>query len=300
MTNHPLTIALHIGVHKTATTHLQRSLKHARRALAAEGVRYYGPDHFRSPGQTIPARFGFRRDPSTQAPDLAPAEQLAVMRKEGHRLVISEENFIGALNHPHGLALKTRYKDADNRIAAFANAVGQEVDVCVALRRPTGFLNAAYCQMLLGGRVQPIGLYLSRNPVSSVDWVALIARLRTASGLGRLTVWRYEDYAVLFPQIVAGLVGTEAAHLVVPRPKYVNRGLSAAAVADVLQRTDADPTDKIAAAARRMLPVEEGYPPFDGFSQAEHEMGDAIYAAQIKAIAAMDGVTLLQPQNDPT
>lgn len=295
MTDKPLSIALHVGVHKTATTHLQRSLKHARRALAAEGVRYYGPDHFRSGGQTIPARFGFPRDPNAQAAMTAPADQLGQMRKDGHRIVISEENFIGALNHPQGLALRTRYKDAENRLAAFAQAVGQQVDVFVAIRRPTGFLNSAYCQMLLGGRVQPVGMYQRRNPISGIDWLALVTRLRGAKGIGGVTVWKYEDYGGLFPRIVAGLVGPQAAHLVPPRPKFVNMGLSAAAVADVLHHSRLDPIEGRATAARKLLPVERGHPPFDGYSQEEHAIGDAAYAAQIKKIAALDGVTLLQP-----
>ncbi len=295
MTNQPLTIALHIGAHKTATTHLQRSLKHAKRALAAKGVQYYGPTHFRSPGQTIPALFGFRKDPLAPAPALPAKDQLAQMRKDADRIVISEENFIGALNHPRGLALKTRYKDAENRVAAFAQAVGQDIDVFLALRSPTGFLNSAYCQMLLGGRVQPVGMYQRRNPISSVDWLGLVTRLHRAKGVGRLTVWKYEDYEAVFPQVAKALVGPQAADLVVPRPKHVNRGLSAEAVAYVLEQDRINPREALATAARKMLPVEEGLAPFDGYSAEQHHIGNVAYRDQIAAIEALEGVTFLRP-----
>jgi hypothetical protein len=43
------------------------------------------------------------------------------------------------------------------------------------------------------------------------------------------------------------------------------------------------------------LPVEDGFPPFDGFTAAEHAAADAAYVAQVTAIGAIRGVTLLDP-----
>ncbi len=293
MTAKSLSIAFHIGAHKTATSHLQRSLARARDRLAAEGVRYYGPDHFRLPGRTIPALFGFRPGVAAGGAKRPAAEQLALLRKDANRLVLSEENFIGPLNQPHGRFMKHRYKMAGVRLTELATVIDHKVDVYLAIRRPTAFINSAYCQMLLGGRVQPVEVFQRRNPLSSVDWVDLVAGLRAAQGVGAVTVWQYEDYGAIFPKIVAGLVGKGAAHCVVPRPRRINRGLSAAAVQHVL---DADSTteEKIARAARQMMPIEDGYAPFDGFAAEEHAIADAIYARQLAAIAQMQGVDLLQ------
>jgi len=295
MSSQPLTVAFHIGVHKTATSHLQRSLKRASEPLATRGVRYYGPDYFRLPGRTLQSLFGFRPGLPDGGAHRSPSEQLARMRKDGHRLVLSEENFIGSLNQPHGRAMKHRYKAADARLEALASAMGREIDVYMAIRRPTGFINSAYCQMLLGGRVQPVAMFQRRNPLSSVDWVDLITRLRAARGVGALCVWCYEDYGVLFPRIISGLVGEDNAPLVTPRPRLVNRGLSAPAVAQVLAQPDDVSDINIARLARGELPVEDGHPPFDGFTPPEHAIGDAIYARQITAIGQMSGVTLLRP-----
>ena len=294
MIDHPLSIAFHIGAHKTATSHLQRSLLRAQGALAAAGVRYYGPDYFRLPGHSIQALFGFRpvtKDGGAMRPA---AEQLALLQQDGHRIVLSEENFIGPLNQPHGRGMRHRYKSADARLTDLAKAIGRQVDVFLAVRRPTAFINSAYCQMLLGGRVQPVAVFQRRNPLSSVDWVDLVSRLRAAPGVGALTVWQYEDYAALFPQIIAGLVGAETAHCVPPRPRHINRGLSDAAVARVLA-SEGDATAPTAAQmARQELPVDDGHPPFDGFAPEEHAIGDAAYARQLAQIATMPGVTLLR------
>ena len=295
MTARPTSVAFHIGAHKTATTHLQRSLAHAREALVEKGVRYYGPDSFRMPGRTIQSRFGFPFSASAAAHKRSPHDELAFLLKDGQRLLLSEENFIGTLNHPRGLAVKDRYRSAGPRLASLANAIGQDLEICLALRRPTGFINAAYCQMLLGGQVMPIAAFQQRNPISSVDWPDLVARLRGTQGVGRLTVWRYEDYGALFPQIASALVGIEAADLVKPVERLIHPSLSAPAVEEVLRQTSELPPDKAGSAARKQFPVEDGHAPFDGFHEDEHAMGDAAYATQIKAISQMSGVMFLRP-----
>jgi hypothetical protein len=295
MTNRPLSIAFHVGAHKTATSHLQRCLKKASDPLAAAGVRYRGPEAFRSEDGTIPARFGFRKGVEA---NIDPREQLEILREGADRLVLSEENFIGVLNSPRGLGVRKRYKVAGERLSAFSTAVGQDLDVFMAVRRPTAYLNSAYGQMLMGGQVRPLGVYLRRNPISSVDWLDVVSRIRAAKGVGRVVVWRYEDYATLFSRIVAGLVGDDAAPHVQFVDRSINSGLSAAAVAEVLHRAAHDPIDNHGFVARKMLPVQAGYPPFDGYTADEHARSDVTYAAQIAAIAALDGVTFLRPDSD--
>lgn len=287
MTTSPLSIAFHIGVHKTATSHLQRCLGKARDALAADGVRFYGPDFFRAPGRTIPLSFGFQ-------PDQDSAAHLAAMAQGGHRLILSEENYIGTLNNARGMSVKRRYKSTGARLSAFGQAVAQDFDVFIAVRRPTNFINSAYCQSLLGGQVRPVNVFLRRNPLSSVNWVDLVAQARAAGGVGRVFVWRYEDYADVFPQIVAALAGS-AAHHIPHVQRRINAGLSSAAAAEVLHRNAQAPDAKAGYLARKMLPVRPDFPAFDGFLPEDHALSEVAYQTQMDAIAAMAGVTILQP-----
>lgn len=296
MTRPDLTIAFHVGAHKTATTHLQKTIKRATDAIADKGVRFYGPEHFRLPGRTIPALFGFQAGLIPDPARRGPREQLAALAKDAHRLVISEENFIGPLNSPKGLGLRHRYRPAGERMARFAASVGQNVDVFLAVRRPTTFMSSAYCQMLLGGQVRHLGLYLRRNPLTSVDWLGLVQDLRTTKGVGQITVWRYEDYRALFPRIVAAMLGEAAARHVPVVDRPINTGLSAAAVAEVLHRGETPDLPEIARRVRALLPVEDGYSRFDAFTPEEHAMSEQHYAAQVAAIARIPGVTLLRPE----
>jgi hypothetical protein len=297
MTTEVATIAFHIGAHKTATSHLQRCLTKASEDLAQQGVRYYGPQYFRQRRHAIQGLFGLRPPANPKLIRRSPTDQLAIMRKDGHRLVFSEENFIGPLNDPQGQPVVGRYVAAGERLTSLAQALDQDLDIFVSVRRPTAYLNSAYCQMLLGGLVCSSDAYQANNPLSSINWADLIAQVRAAKGVGRVVVWRYEDYAQLFPDILADLVGAAQAPLVPWVTRNVNTGLSQAAVAQVLAHPADEDAAQVGYAARGARPVEAGFTAFDGYSAAEHAAGDAVYATQLAAIAAMDGVTLLQPAN---
>ena len=274
---------------------MQRCLGKASELLAAQGVRYYGPQYFCQRRHAIHGLFGLRPAPNPNVAKRSPADQLAIMRKDAHRLVFSEENFIGPLNDPLGQRIERRYALARSHLAALAQALNHEMDIFISVHRPTAYLNSAYCQMLLGGLVRPFNEFSASYPLGSIDWCDLITQVCAAKGVGRVVVWRYEDYAPLFPQIVAEIVGQDMASLVPWVTRNINTGLSAEAVARVLAHRAEEAATKLAFTARGALPVAPDRPAFDGYSAAEHAQGDAIYKTQLAAIAEMEGVTLLSP-----
>ncbi|MEO1641645.1 MAG: hypothetical protein AAFU41_20640 [Pseudomonadota bacterium] len=291
MPDRPDSIIFHIGVHKTATSHLQRCLQRARDPLAAAGVAYRGPADLRLPGQSLPARFGFGKH--TQK-GIAPVQALAAMAEGAQRLVLSEENFIGPLLRRPRDAETPRYADAGARLAQLAAALGQEVDVCMAIRHPLGFLTAAYSQSLIAGQIMPPQRFQRLNSASAVRWVDLADAVRQAAGVRSVTLWRYEDYQPLFPQIMTALVGPAASHVAYV-DRYIHRGLSEAAVAAVLHRNKADGLNLTGQAARELHPVSDQHPAFSGYDADALAMADQGYAATCDRIAAMQGITFLRP-----
>lgn len=288
MSSFSFSVAFHIGAHKTATSHLQRSIGAQADALAARGVHWFGPRYLRKWDQTLPDLARLNDGHALSGP-------LGSLLQTAQRVVLSEENHIGVLNDPRRKPVTCRYPKAAQRIGAVAQGLGRDVDVFLAIRRPTGFVNAAYCQQLMGGKVMPMAQYRKINPMDSVDWADLVARLRAAAGVGQLVVWCYEDYATHFAAICAGLLGPAAAGVVQPIDQYIHRSLSAPAVAEILHRHALGGAGDLGTNVRALLPVEDGYPPFDGFTPADHAAGDMAYRAQIAAIGAMPGVTLLAP-----
>ena len=295
MTDLP-SVAFHVGAHKTATTHLQRSLAEARGPLAARGVRLWLPADLRGDNPTLPQALGlphFRKD---LPPVQNVAEVAAGYLAGAERVVFSEENFIGTLGNRWGKIDLPVHARAAPRLTALSDTLAPEgIEVFLAIRKPTAFLNSAFCQAVLGGRPIPQRKFFAKNPVEGIDWPDLAGRIAGARGVRHLTVWRYEDYRPLFGAICAGLVGPAAAGAVRPVEGLVHTSLSATAVRKLtgwspLKRSADDPQ-----ALREAYPVGPEHAPFDHFSAADHDRAGALYDRQCDLIARMPGVTFLRP-----
>ncbi|KJZ18151.1 hypothetical protein [Loktanella sp. S4079] len=293
MSNEDFSLAFHIGAHKTATSHLQQSMQKASDALNALGVRYYGPEHFRLPGRTISALFGLRPREGAGRIKRTPKEQLLLMRKGADRVIFSEENFIGTLANPRRTKVEVYYPRAEEKIARLSQAVDQPIDVFLSIRNPVALLNSVYSQQLLGKKIYALDEFHALNPIQSVDWFDLVRRLRDRPEVNALTVWAYEDYNDLFPQVCSALAGVDVGRHVVPIKRRINQRLSAEAVAHTLALYQSGERGRLAQAAREAFPVGDAYPRFDGYSADQHAQAAEQYKVQIAQIAALDRVTLL-------
>ncbi len=283
-------VALHIGAHKTATTHLQRSLLAASDDLRGAGVQFHGPRSFRWGEPSLQDRFQIAQKPNGPVRAVDPLA-FDLLRDGAQRLVLSEENFPGTLMNDRGRLRRPLYPDGPRRIAELAGRLPVDgVDLFLGIRHPTRLLNSAFSQRLHARRDITLETFIKRNAIELVDWVGLITRLKGIAGVNTLTVWCFEDYTALFPQIVAGLVGPHAAPLVAPLDETMHGGLSELAVTLLL----ADDTVSIKD-AMRACPVDDGNPRFDAYDAEAHALGTEFYAAQLAQIDAMDGVTRLRP-----
>ncbi len=285
-----VSVALHIGAHKTATTHLQRSLLDADTALRAEGVQFHGPRSFRWGEPSLLERFRIAGEPNGPVRAIDP-RALAKLANGAERLILSEENFPGTLMNENGRLRRPLYPDGPRRIAELAVRMPEvPVDLYLSIRQPTALLNSAFSQRLHGRRDITLEDFLRRNAIALVDWVSLVTRLRAAPGVRTLTLWCYEDYTVLFPQIVTELTGGRAAGCVAPLPENMHGGLSELTVTLLLADDTITLEEAIAA-----CPVDENNPKFDAFDAEAHALGREYYDAQLAQIDAMDGITRLRP-----
>ena len=283
-------IVLHLGAHKTATTHLQHSLIAQRIPLWEAGIRTYMPPHLRGNGQSLEARFDLPINRKVTGTGPAAAEVRARLIGNAARVVVSEENFIGVLQTRKGRVRLPLYPRARQRLMMLIPVLAptQGVDLCFALRDPAAFLNSAYGQVLMGGHVVGTDAFKADNPLGAVDWVDIVTRLRATPGVNRLTLWRQEDYRDLFPAIIHALLG-ETHVAVAPAAAVIHPGLSQAAVNHVLTGAGQ------ATEARALFPVGADHPHFDAFTPDERDLSREYYAAQLAEIAAMPGVDLLRP-----
>ena len=286
-------VILHIGAHKTATTHLQMALQSARPALSAQGVAFYGPTQLRKDGQFLPERLGLPFAKVQSSVD-AKAEWQSMVG-DAKRVVLSEENFVGVLNRKGAQLVTPLYSNAVERIAALASVTAPEgIDVFLSIRAPATFLNSAYSQILMsGGQVRP-EIFKAKNPLPTVDWVKYINRLTHIQSLRSLTVWPYEDYAAHFLKIVSLMVGSGPAKSVNWESEWAHRSLSARAVAEIMELDQTERSTRKAKLIKSKFPVSESFAQFDVFSGEDHARSGVLYADQIRAIEQMPKVTLLR------
>lgn len=292
MTSLPDTVVLHLGAHKTATTHLQQSLAVAD----LPGVSLIGPPQLRGAGQTIPERFGFPLDAARAGgAGVDVPRVLADLAQGAARMVLSDENFAGKLQTGWGRVPMPVYKTAPKRLARLADTIaaagGPGIDLYLAIRDPAHYLASVYSQVLYGRRLVRPEAFAAKNDPAGIDWADYVVRLMAVPGLRTITVWRFEDYPRLFPDITERMTGIAGIDPVAAKSQ---QRLSQAAL-DALMQARAMGLTARAADAAREHPVGPDRPPLSLFDAASRAASQASYAAQWARIAAMPGVTSLQP-----
>lgn len=290
-----MTTCIHIGVHKTATTELQQALKAVEWRLARGGMCYLGPDGLRGRMVQLEKVLG---DPDAGAAQQARARLVQATEGFGN-LLLSEENILGTTRRASVLGQGGAvYPGAQGRLACLLALLDRpEVEIFMAVRDPAGFLTSTFGQQLRQPMPVHEDVYLRDFRLQAFSWADLARRLLTVPGVRRLTVWRYEDYAALRPQILQAMIGRRAAQRVAPA-QMVNPGISQAAydafVTAALEDTDT-PTRTLLSAACRRFPKTEGATSMRIFAPELHAESLHRYARDMDDLAGLDRVRLLCP-----
>lgn len=290
-----MTTCIHIGVHKTATTELQQALKAVEWRLARGGMCYLGPDGLRGRMVQLEKVLG---DPDAGGAQQARA-RLAQATEGFGNLLLSEENILGTTRRASVLGQGGAvYPGAQDRLACLLALLDRpEVEIFMAVRDPAGFLTSTFGQQLRQPMPVHEDVYLRDFRLQAFSWADLARRLLTVPGVRRLTVWRYEDYAALRPQILQAMIGRRAAQRVAPA-QMVNPGISQAAydafVTAALEDTDT-PTRTLLSAACRRFPKTEGATSMRIFAPELHAESLHHYARDMDDLVGLDRVRLLCP-----
>jgi hypothetical protein len=290
---------IHLGAHKTATTHLQETLTAVRPALAERGIDFIPNQLVRGRGlaQTL-----WRRRPIARLPIVGPAHMreaieatLDPIRIGPDTVVLSEENILGL---PRQILEVPFYAQTASSVARLAS-LGQKADLklFLSIRGYDRLLPSAYAEALKHAPPEPGGFarvkaQLLAQPPS---WYDLVARIRKAAPGVSLKIWRQEDYRANALAIMETVCGCPLGPLPEISDPAWTRSPSATAIAAVEQL----PPD--IAAAERQRRVREifaasapGDDPFRPFSAAERQRLRGDYEADLGRIAQVFPDTLMQ------
>jgi hypothetical protein len=222
-------LALHIGVHRTATTSLQQTLGKASAELAAAGMAFWGPDTMRVPGRRDHARNLRRAAEDAAARAAAEAARqdvagaLAALAGGGiGRLLVSEENLIGTMEG--NFAAGALYPNAGRNLAAAADLFGRPPsEVFLGIRDYAGWWASAYAQCVVLREMPPFEA--ERIAASARGWPEVAEDVAAALPGARMTLWRHGPGA---PEAaLAAMLPAPLAGRVVLRGRRANAALSA-------------------------------------------------------------------------
>jgi hypothetical protein len=281
---------VHVGAHKTATTHLQETLTLVRAELAGRGIDYL-------PNQLVRHRklswTLWRRRPLARLPLIGPARMreaieatLEPLRLGPDIVALSEENILGV---PHQVLTPTFYPQADLSIARLASLAGRaELELFLSIRSYEALLPSAYVETLKHGTRPEGGFAAVKERLLAVppSWFDLVGRIRAAAPGVRLRVWRQEDYRSNAHAIMQAFCGAPLGELPAISDPAWTRTPSAAAVAEA-ERLPADlprpeRLRRVMAIFTASLPKGDRFQPL---SEAEQRHLQARYEADLARIA---------------
>ena len=277
---------IHIGAHKTATTHLQEILAARRGALSEAGIHH--PDMRGNWLLECTLERGKNWRKRLKVSRWLRA-RLAVAQMESETalptLLVSHEQIIDDIR---GLFADSYYPDAGRRLGDLMSALrGREVTLFLSLRSHAPLLPSAYCQCLRTGRwdIPPLD-DLERWALSSrATWTDLVRRLRRACPRARLVAWKFEDYLEDPPRFLDLVTGARISQ---PWPSLSapssTRRLSWEAVTQLQAQDPAMPFLERLELGRRIGDHDEGRTPFRPFSEATHRLLDERYERDIDSL----------------
>ncbi|TNF23369.1 MAG: hypothetical protein EP318_00440 [Rhodobacteraceae bacterium] len=255
-----------IGAHKTASTHLQRSLTAQRDAVTDEGVAIIGPMPIGGDILPLSDLLRGRADPALLA--LAAEGFLDKHAGEAPEVLLLNENILGNSLAPDMVLRDNQlYKFAPARVKRVIDLFpGHEIRLGLAVRNPAGFLVSAWQEQMKGHGFRPFRAYLDAVDVTALSWLKLVKRLRQAVGETDIFLWRYEDYPAVAPAVLHQCMGAAAARITL-KSTAANPGFSAAAL-DYLAEVGTV-TREASAEALRRFPKGAENPAFQPWTEAE-------------------------------
>ncbi len=291
-------LQVHVGAHKTASTHLQAILGQNADHLLARGVGFCGPAVLRDDWVSQldkSSRFFAGR---AGRPGLRSVTNALV--PDCQQLVLSEENIAGIpLTLGQGRRL---YQGLPKKLNTLRDLFPSAAMRCfMSTRSYADFYRSVYCELVRNRGWQPFEKHIHYELVAQHSWARLVDGIRKKVPGLELVIWPYEQYDSLLNTILDALLGAERAALLNRRlfSTRVRPSLSAAAL-KALQAMEDDGRNPMECSAEMLVlyPVSDEFPAYDPWTEEQRAVLDDNYARDLQEIAGMPGVSLLGHANE--
>ena len=275
---------IHIGVHKTATTHLQNQLENLRPDLAISKIKLVTRAQMRN------ARI------ASLLKNEASANTLNNLLKQTHwnialgnifykqqEVILSEENLIGNVD---GLLSIPIYANLETRLARLSKFLkNDEFCLFLSIRNFAEILPSAYSEYLrytnkLDG-FDKIRAHILANPPS---WLSFIERIKTTLPTTEVKVWTFESYIQNNEKILSEISGIEIKNLAeAPETKETAR-LSTSTINQIEKIQPSLPHWKKKYIKKNLIHTNDYSEKFDPLSKKEKESLSLLYENDLISI----------------
>ncbi|MFV0384107.1 hypothetical protein [Paracoccus sp. (in: a-proteobacteria)] len=290
-----MTLSIHLGAHKTASTHLQRSIGAIEADLLESNVIFLGPDILRDAPLDLRALLEGPERRRRQS-DMV-SRLLRGFLAEHRDMILSDELILGGLGRARLLGDNGRiYLGAAQRLRNLLDLLGTgDATLYLAIRSPADFVTSLFGEQLRWGGVLRIEDFLGDFDPAGLSWSDLVRRLLATGEAGRIVCWRYEDTATTRLQLLTRMLGPGLAALVPDLPP-ARIGLSVAAYNMVLARAaEGQPIDLLVGQSRKQHPRTRGEDRLRLLPPEIHAAAARRYAEDCAELARIPGVEFLVP-----
>lgn len=203
-----MSIHIHLGAHKTASTHIQAILRENAALLSAAKVRYAPPSEVRrliGPARRAAAWAGFV--PSPRA--FVAARRIAALAGDERLLIVADENSLGMCAEV--IMTGALYPTAAPRLRLLGRlAARRDTTAFLAIRDYAPFFSGVHAQAARGGRARALtAAELKAFAALPRRWPDVVRDIRRALPDARLILWRFEDYKALRARIPGMIAATD-------------------------------------------------------------------------------------------
>ena len=201
-------IALHLGVHKTASTHLQNLFAQNYPLLIKRGIYFFGPNEIRQSITMLSNKLSGGNHAISQN-DLTSAIDQLPLGPNAKRVIISDENLIGS---PRDIfSSGTIYPNALNQLKTFGNSLSHKIvkNIFVCLRSYDQYIPSSYCEMIRHYDYCTFNEYVQNFDHKRHYWIELIDSVHSVFTDANIFVWEFASYNESLARIVNEIADAE-------------------------------------------------------------------------------------------
>ena len=289
-----MTVHIHLGAHKTASTHIQAILRKNAAELTAAGVTIVRPKEVRTAVGSVRERMGHPLFPAFGGmPRRRAMRRLARLGAGATHLVAADENTLGLCADIVSTGLL--YPDAGIRTALWQRfRDGHDTTIYLAIRAYPSFFAAVHAQAGRNGRYERL-MPAQAAALAALPrrWPEVIDEISGALPGAKVILWAYEDYAAVRSEVLMRMTGLSDLKPVAVRPMRTPTAAAMTALSEAGLRghvTEAQRAEIIA-----IHPNVKGAAAYSPWTPDQRAYMRAAYAEDLTALKARFGAQFLSP-----